>query len=155
MKGQNGIQPGTVQLLQNLDGGEPRPITPEGVDGRFLTVDHADYVSSRDGGGTLEFYPVEGGEPKTISGVTADEDIIGGSNDSSVVYVSRPQSAVSLQIYKLNIVSGNRQPFVRVSPNSPAGVTLVGQPIFSKDEKRYVYLQIRSLSVLYVASGLK
>jgi hypothetical protein len=141
--------------LQNLDGSEPRPITPEGVDGLFLTVDHADYVSARDGGGTLKFYPIEGGEPKTISGVAADEEIVGGSNNSSVVYVSRIQSSGARQVSKLNIMSGRRQPFVTVVPNNPAGVTFVGRPRFTTDEKQYVYLQTRNLSVLYVGSGLK
>jgi len=141
--------------LQQLGGGAPTPITPEGVDGLFLTVNHTDYVAARDHAGTMKLYPIEGGDPQTISGVTTDEDIIGGSNDSSVVCVSRRQSAVSLQISKLNIVSGNRQPFVRVSPNNPAGVIGVGRPIFTRDEKRYVYLQVRSLSVLYVASRVK
>jgi hypothetical protein len=145
----------TKRWLQRLDGSEPAPITPEGVDGLFLSVNHADYVCARDRAGAMTLYPIEGGEPRIISGVATDEDIVGGSNDSRVVYVSRRQSADLREISKLNMVSGIRQPFVEVSPNNPAGVTLVGPPIFSEDEKRYVYLQVRSLSVLYLASGLK
>jgi dipeptidyl aminopeptidase/acylaminoacyl peptidase len=141
--------------VQNPDGGEPQPITPQGVDGLFLAVNHVDYVYARDSGGNPRLYPIEGGEPKTISGVAADEEIVDGSNDSSVVYVSRRQSSVSLQVSKLNIASGRRNPLVMVSPNNPAGVAGVGPPRFTTDEKQYVYLQTRNLSVLYVGSGLK
>jgi Tol biopolymer transport system component len=147
---------GPIQLwLQNLDGGEPQPITPKGVDGIFLTVDHADYVCTRDTAGKTKFYPIEGGEPRAISGVATDEQIIDGSNASSIVYVARRQSDVSLQVAKLNITSGRREPFVTVLPDNPMGVQFVGPPIFTRDEKRYVYPQQRGLSVLYVGSGLK
>ena len=45
--------------------------------------------------------------------------------------------------------------FVTVSPTDPAGLVGLDSPIFSDDEKHYVYTQVRELSVLYVASGLK
>jgi len=141
--------------LQNLDGAEPQPITPKGVDGLFLSVDHADYVCARGSEGIMKLYPVEGGEPKSISGVAADEQIIGGSNNSSVVYLSRLQTGISFDISRLNIASGRRQPFITVVPNYPAGIAGVGRPRFTSDEKYYVYSQTRSLSALYVASGLK
>lgn len=122
--------------LQNIDGSTRRPITPQGRDGLFLTVNHTDYVCARDTAGIVKLYPIDGGEPKTVPGVTADDQIVGGSIDSNLVYISTGQSPVSRPIAKLNITSGRRQPFVTVSPTAAAGVTSVGRPIFTRDEKR-------------------
>jgi hypothetical protein len=132
-----------------------RAVTPEGIDGLFVTVDHSDYVSARDTTGAVRLYPIDGGEPKPVAGLTESDRVIGGSTDSDVVYVLPDTSAIPEQIVKLNIATGRRQPLVTVSPTDPAGIVFLSRPIFSGDEKRCVYTQVRELSVLYVATGLK
>jgi Tol biopolymer transport system component len=141
--------------VQDTAGGSPRAVTPEGAEGVSVTVNHSDYISVRDAAGTIRLYPIHGGEPKTVPGVTEAEQVIGGSMDSDVVYVSANPSAIPQQILKVNVATGRRQPFVTVSPSDAAGITGLGPPIFSADENRYVYTQVRELSVLYVAAGLK
>ena len=81
--------------------------------------------------------------------------VIGGAPEAEILYVTPDASAVPLQLLKVNIGTGLRQPFVTVSPTDPAGVMVLYPPIFTADEKRYVHTQIRALSVLYVATGLK
>jgi hypothetical protein len=44
---------------------------------------------------------------------------------------------------------------ITVSPNDPAGVLGLFQPIFTPDEKQHVETQVREFSVLFVATGLK
>jgi hypothetical protein len=141
--------------VQDIAGGSSRAVTPEGIDGLFVTVDHADYVSARDTTGAVRLYPIDGGDPKPIVGLTEADRVIGGSTDSEVVYVLPDTSAIPEQIAKLNIATGRRQPFVTVSPTDPAGIVSLSRPIFSGDAKQYVYTQARQLSVLYVAAGLK
>ena len=46
-------------------------------------------------------------------------------------------------------------PLLRVTPSDPARIVALGSPLFSTDEKEYIYSQVRELSVLYVATGLK
>ena len=61
-----------------------------------------------------------------------------------------------MQVFKVHIANGLRQPFISVSPNDRAGLaSLWSAPIFSRDEKRYVYTEFRQFSVLYIAAGLK
>jgi hypothetical protein len=141
--------------MQNLDAAAPHAVTPEGVDGLFVTVNHSDYVSARDAGGAPRLYPIDGGEPKFVTGITDSDQVIGGAPEAAILYVTPDASAVPLQVLKVNIGTGLRQPFVTVSPTDPAGVMVLYPPIFTADEKRYVHTQIRALSVLYVATGLK
>jgi serine/threonine protein kinase len=140
---------------QSVDAGEPHPITPEGLYGVFLSVNHADYVSARDTQGSLKLFPVDGVQPKSIAGITDSDEVIGGASDSDTLYVTPDASAFPLQVFKLNITTGLRHPFVSIQAADSAGIIAVFDPIFSADEQRYVYTQIRELSVLYVATGLK
>jgi hypothetical protein len=141
--------------IQDITGGSPRAVTPEGVDGQFVAVNHSDYVSGRDPTGAVRLYPVDGGEPRSVAGVAEADRVIGGSTDSEALYVSPDTSAIPLQIIKVNITTGRRQPFITISPADPAGIVALSRPIFSGDEKWYIYNQVRELSVLYTATGLK
>jgi len=82
------------------------------------------------------------------------DHVIGGASGSETLYVTSDASAVPMQVSKLNIRTGIRQPFVTISPTDPAGVFFLSPPIFAADEKRYVETHFRILSVLYVADGL-
>jgi eukaryotic-like serine/threonine-protein kinase len=142
--------------VQNIDAGAPRPVTPEGTDdGLFLTLRHIDYVCARDAAGIVRLYPIDGGEPKAVAGVNKAEQVVGASSDSDIIYVSTDSSAVTRKIVKVNVTTGQRLPFVTVSPNDSAGVLGLFQPIFTPDEKQYVETQVREFSVLFVATGLK
>jgi WD40 repeat protein len=141
--------------VQDIGGGSPRAVTPEGIDGLFVSVNHSDYVSARDMTGTIRLYPIDGGEPKTVIGISDTDRVIGGSSSADILYLTPATSAVPLQILKLNIATGLRQRFVNVLPTDPTGVMVLYAPIFTADEKRYVYTQGRALSVLYVSEGLK
>ena len=98
---------------------------------------------------------LDGGEPKPVAGISEADWVVGGATNSDVLYVSPDPAAIPQQIVKVNIGTGRREPFVTVSPTDPAGLVGLDSPIFSSDEKRYIYTQVRQLSVLYVATGLK
>ena len=89
------------------------------------------------------------------AGVTASDEIIGGA-DSENLYVTPDSFSVPLQLAKVNIRTGARQPIATIVPGmDPAGVQLILAPLVTADEKQYVFTQVRVLSVLYVAKGLK
>jgi serine/threonine protein kinase/WD40 repeat protein len=142
--------------VQTIDGSPPRPITPEGIDnGRFLTVNHIDYVGARNSNGSFRLYPIDGGEPKALAGLAQNDTLIGGSPETNVIYVSPDGSAIPQKILRMNIATGRRQLFAAISPTDPGGIRGLGTPIITADERRYVSSQVRELSVLYVANGLK
>jgi len=141
--------------VQDIGGGSPRAVTPEGLDGLFVNVNHSDYVSARDMTGRVRLYPIDGGEPKTVIWISDTDRVIGGSPSADILFLTPDTSAVPLQIFKLNIATGLRQRFVNVLPTDPTGVMGLFAPIFTADEKWYVYTQVRAMSVLYVAAELK
>lgn len=141
--------------VQDIIGGSPHAITADEMDGLFVTVDHTDYIAARDTAGTLQLYPIDGGAPKRVGGVSEGDQVIGGSLTADVLYVTPDTAAITLPVLKVNIVSGLRQPFVTILPNDPVGVMSLFSPIFTADEKRYIYTEGRAFSVLYVATGVK
>jgi WD40 repeat protein len=153
--------------IQDIRGGSPRPLTPEGVPGVFVTVNHSDYVCTRDAAGAALLFPIDGGKPRALHGVKAADDVIGGSPESEIVYVSPDALAIPQQtsqeiirvlkmdVEKVYIVNGHREPFVTVSPLDSAGIVGLDRPIFTGDGKQYVFNQYRNLSVLYLVTGLK
>jgi hypothetical protein len=62
---------------------------------------------------------------------------------------------LKLNVEKVNIVNGHREPFVTVFPLDSAGIVGLDRPIFTGDGKQYVFNQYRDLSVLYLVTGLK
>jgi len=143
--------------VQDVSGGSPRAVTPEGVRGFFVTVNHSDYVSARDPKGMLRLYPIDGGDSKPASGVTDADQVLGGTPSANFLYVTPDDfSTIPLKISLLNIVTGARQPYVALEPTDPAGFYLFDHPVlFTADQKQYVYAQYRALSTLYVVDGLK
>jgi serine/threonine protein kinase len=140
---------------QSADGNDPHPVTPEGLNGVFLSLNRDDYVCARDAQGSVKLFPVDGSAPKSIAGITTSDEVIGGASESDTLYVTPDPSDFPLQVFKLNISTGLRQPFITIQPADSAGIVALSRPLFSADGRRYVYTQVRELSVLYVATGLK
>jgi eukaryotic-like serine/threonine-protein kinase len=139
--------------VQDMLGGSPHAVTPEGISGVFVTVNHSDYICVRDTG-AVRLYSIDGGPAKPLIGVMEADQVIGGSEEAKVIYLSPDASAIPLQTMKVNVATGRRQHFVTVSPVDAAGIVRLGRPHFSRDAKQYVYNQYRELSILYLATGL-
>ncbi len=139
-------------FIQNVDGGPPRPVTPEGVtfcqvspDGKMLAAGDVD-------GRDAKIYPMNGGEPRPIPGLLPHEGFE-WTADPNFLYVFAPKD-VPIRIYRLNIQTGQRQLFKEITlPDMPG---LCGMPhiLFSADGRSYVYGYTRLLSQLYLVKGL-
>jgi hypothetical protein len=139
--------------VQEIAGGPPHPITPEGVSGLFVTVNHVDYVAARDTAGELRLYPIDGGPLKNVAGVTDDDQVIGGSPTADILYVSSGNGPpFPLRIFKLNVANGRREPLASFTPADPAGVVGLFRPLLTADGKQCVYGQVREFAVLYIAN---
>jgi eukaryotic-like serine/threonine-protein kinase len=140
-------------FVQNIDGGKPRAVTPEGVtschpspDGKWIA---ARDITSNEG----RLYPVDGGAPRAIAGLMPGENF-SWTSDPNVMYVNEWKQ-VSIKIYRLNIVSGQRQLFKEVSPLDEAGLCDLDNILMSADGRSYVYGYTRLLSDLYLVKGLQ
>jgi Tol biopolymer transport system component len=144
---------GSRLYLRDFAGGKPRALTPEG----YTAVG----VSSPDGKWTIVrgpdrrryMYPIAGGEPTPISGVTPDDGIDQVSADGRFLYVHRIAEA-PMKVYRLEIATGRRELWRTVMPSDAAGVwSLAGAP--TPDGASYSYAFIRTLSDLYLVDGVK
>jgi DNA-binding winged helix-turn-helix (wHTH) protein/Tol biopolymer transport system component len=141
-------------FIQNIDGGKPRPLTPEGVSGCMVSPDgqwFAVGVHSDQAQGML--YPVDGGVPRPIVGLLPGEGF-SWTTDPHVVY-AYPEKTAPVKIFRLNIFNGKREMFKEINPSDETGLCDMTQILFSRDGKAYVFGYTRLLSELYLVSGLK
>ncbi len=140
-------------FVQDVDGGKPRPVTPEGVtfcevcpDGKLIAGN-----GLADGGGWL--YPIEGAKPRPIPGLQAGESFA-WSSDPRLLYVYESKQP-PVKVYRLNVLTGQREFFREMAPPDVAGLHHISHIYFSSDGQAYVYSYARLLSELYLVKGLK
>ena len=140
-------------FIQSIEGGKPRPVTPEGIgwcrvspDGKWISA-----KDSKEGPGRL--YSIDGGEPRPIPGLLPGENFT-WTSDPKFMYVNQWKQ-VPVKIYRLNIVTGQRQLFKEVNPPDMTGLCDLSNVMLSADGKAYIYGYTRMLSDLYLVKGLK
>ena len=140
--------------IMSLDGGQPRPISPEGYhlqthsvspDGKRIAV------GSTEG---LAILPFDGGEPQTVPGSQAGDRLVRWSKDGQNLFVG-VRGETSCPVSSLNIQSGARTPWKVFSPADTAGVVGSSCPLISSDEQHYVFGYTRNLSDLFLVEHLQ
>ena len=143
--------------VQGIEGGPPRPITPEGTTGSsreiFISPDGRSVIAL-DAQHNPSFYTVGGGAPRPISGLESEDNVIGWSSDGHSLYAARTQT-MPIRVYKVDPVSGHRELIKEVIPADPAGIDSPNIILLTPDGKGYMYSIRRHLSDLYVVEGLK
>jgi len=146
---------GTRLYVQDLAGGKPRPITPEGVSIIFTTVSpDGKSVVATGPDRRLAIYPIETGEPRPVPGLDPDDVPVQWTPDGKALYVYRP-SAPPLRVEKVDVATGRRTLWKEMSPSDPSGVDQVGPIVVAPDESSYVYSYRRGLDELFLATGLR
>ena len=152
-----GHEPGHASriYLMNLDGGQPRPITPEGFslgshshtispDGKTLAVVNSDGIA---------LLPIEGGAPQAVHGSQPGEAPLRWSKDGNLLVGRRGET--SCPVFRLNLQTGAHTPWKTVAPADVAGVSGVSCPRIAADEQHYVFGYTRNLSDLFLVEHLK
>jgi eukaryotic-like serine/threonine-protein kinase len=151
-----GIESGKGQrdYLIDVDTGNARPLTPEGVAGDSLSPDgRRAAVIGPDG--KWGIWPLEGGGFHSIPGLDSKYIIAGWVPDGASLYVSESQiRSRSEPIYRVNIVTGKMEPWKTLGDSLPTGAQF-DYAFFSADGSGYVYLYSQILSQAYVVKGLK
>jgi Tol biopolymer transport system component len=139
--------------IQEVDGGPPRPITPEGVTGTVVSPD-GKFCIARDETQKLLIYPVEGGEPHVVAGLRNNETAPRWAADSRSLYVFQPEG-VPIKIDRLDVWTGQRQLWKELVPADPSGILGPVGFITTPDGKSYVYVLSKTVATLYLAEQLK
>jgi Tol biopolymer transport system component len=145
--------PGPRTYLLDTQGGTLRAITPEGTIGAFPTPD-AKFLLCMDDKRQRWLYPVSGGDPQKLDfALNPNERVVGFFPDGKSLRVRT--AGVPVQITRVDVATGRREPWKEISPADLAGVQSIPIVRFSADGKSYAYSVGRILSDLYVVDGLK
>jgi eukaryotic-like serine/threonine-protein kinase len=143
--------------VQDVEGGPPRPVTPEGaslVPGTHpISPDGKSFLASGSDQ-TIRLYPVEGGEPRAVSALQPGDVPIRWSGDGRSIYVFR-YGELPARIDRLAIETGAREKWKTIAPSDPAGMVDVRAIQLTPDGKSYVYTYSRFPSDLYLTDVLK
>lgn len=137
--------------VYDLEGGQPKPITTEGVratrvspDGhRFVVVDPRKLLLGQIGGG----------EPKAIAELQPGEKVVRWSADGHYLFLAQEQGE-TLKLSRLEISSRRREPW-RVLKAPENGAEFFGQVALSPDGKAVACTFQHDLANLYLVKGLK
>jgi Tol biopolymer transport system component len=154
-----GGEPGVPSRLyvQDLDGGSPRPVSPEGIvfaAGAALPVSpDGRFVLSARGDGSTWVQPLDGSPASAVSGLLPDERVVGWA-DGNFVFVGSSR-LLPVRLFRLDPATGARRPAAEIYPADPAGVVAVGPILVRPDGQALVYGCPQILSDLYVVEGLR
>jgi Tol biopolymer transport system component len=150
-----GIEPERASrvYVQEIPGGKPRPITPEGTHVGALSPD-GKLVLARSSNGTWTAYPVDGGEPRSVAGLTPSDRTIRWSMDGRSVFVFTPREVPS-RVERFTLATGRRDLMMVVGAESQTGLTRVVDVSMADDPRVYAYSCYRILSSLFVVDGAR
>ncbi len=153
-----GNEPGHASRVYvvGVDGGQPRPITPEGFflgqyphavspDGKRIAVVGSEGIA---------LVPVDGGEPQLVQGSQPRDTPLRWAKDGNTLLVGQ-RGETSCPAWRLDLQTGVRKSWKTVAPPDAAGVTGVSCPRIAADEQHYVFGIVRSLSDLFLVEHLK
>ncbi len=144
-------------FVQSLDGGKPRPISPEGVGCEGLAISRdGKLVAAAGPGPKIALHPVDGGDPRPVAGTTDGDQPLQWSADGGSLYVrqaSKPGSPA--RVFRVDLKTGERVLWKELFPEDPAGVAAILPPLLTPDGRFYAYSYARLLSDLYLVEGLK
>ena len=144
--------------VQDVDGGDPRPVTAEGFVGMLLSPDGRT-IAAVDRYGEYYLCSVdEQTEPRPLAGYLDGDVLLQWSADGRFLFV-REEGNLVLRIHKLDLSTGTRQFWKEFVPPNPTMVTDIGsdpgQVRITPDGKAYAYTYWTFEGELYLAQGLK
>jgi len=140
-------------FVQDIDGGKPRAVTPEGTRNCQVSADGKLIAAAGLGMSEPQLYSVDGGAPRPIPGLQSGE-WVQWTSDPNFLFVFQ-RTSMSIKVFRLNIVSGQRKFFKEIEVPTGPGVCDMSHVLLNADGSAYVYGYVRLLSDLYVVSGLK
>src|SRR5262249_16641984 len=144
---------GLRSYVQDLDGGAPRPFTPENVKALSISPNEK-WAAAMGPDQAISLWPIAGGPPRLVRGSQPGDRPVAWSADSQSLWLFR-RDEVPARVYRLDIASGQRHLWKTLMPSDPAGVYTILEFQVTPDGRSYAYSYKRLLSQLYLAKGLK
>jgi Tol biopolymer transport system component len=141
--------------LQEVAGGDPRPLTPDGeyTGSSGISPDGRSAVIEMKGGFWL--YPADGGKRRLVPGLGGFQGQVwrNWSEDGRFIYVWNNME-LPFRVSRVEVSTGRRDPWLTVAPQDPAGIWNADL-MLTPDGKSYAYNCRRALHELFLVEGLK
>ena len=139
-------------FIQDVRGGKPVPVTPEGTQARAVSPD-GKYATAAEGG-RLSLVPLAGGEPKIIGSIEPEQTVIRWSGDGRSLFLRAMDKPYSTKISRMDISTGRQEPWKELQPPDPVGVRM-SDVALTPDGSSYAYSFQRDIVTLFLLSNLK
>jgi len=138
--------------VQEVAGGAPRAVTPDGERG-LVSPDGQRVVVFRPGN-TPAIYRLDGSGPEAVPSTSTNEIPIGWSADGRSLVLARAAQMPG-RIERIDLVSGKREVVREFAPPERAGVLLTGATAVAADPRIYAYDYYRLRSILFLVEGAR
>ena len=142
--------------LQDVDGGAPRPLGPEGYRlprlGTSVSPD-GHRVVAIDPEGTPVLYPLEGGDPVPIPGLLKDDTPIAWTADGKGLFYF-DASEPAARVHRLDLQTGRPKLWRELLPSRPSGMFGDYRILITPDGDSYAYNYSSVRADLLLAEGL-
>jgi eukaryotic-like serine/threonine-protein kinase len=149
-----GDEPGKAPRAYRLStaGGPPVPVLPEGMTPVLVSPDGAN-VAGIDAAGAWVVCPLDGGAPRPLAGLDANDVVVAWSTDAKAIFVLRGKD-LPARLDRLDIATGRRAFAREFAPADQAGLVSLSMngPVLPDDLSRYGYDYLKRLSFLFIVS---
>jgi len=137
--------------IQDLRGGLPRAISPEGIAGWRASPD-GKFVAGRSRDNRLYICPTSGDSARFVTQLQEGEGVVQWASDGRSLYVGH--EGVSMSVSKIDVATGRRSPWRSFSPPDSMNVR-VEAAVLTPDGRSFAYSYFRTSAALYLVEGLK
>ena len=147
--------------LQDVVSGTVRQVTGEGKylatsDQVFGSVSpDGKYCIITDGENHYWVQAIEGGEPREIKGLLETDFPLEWHNDSQNLFIERGSGTDAVDIYDLNLATGQQKLWTHFSPADKNAILSLRHPVITTDGAHALYVVQRIYSTLFVAKGIQ
>ena len=146
---------GTRVYIRDVGGGKPRALTPEGYFAYrgAISPDSKVFVA-RGPDRRIYLYPVEGGEPTPLAGLSVEDVPIRFTPDGRTLFLQR-RGQLPAAIFRYDVASGRKEPWKELMPSDAAGLNNINRVEVTPDGTAYAYSYVRTLSFLQLVDGMR
>jgi len=137
--------------VQEVEGGPPRPVTPEGTRDGVLSPD-GKTVLARGPDDSYSLYPIGGGDPQPVPGLRPDDVVAKWIADGRAVLVYR-RADIPCHLERVRLAGGEREVFAEVAPAERTGLLSLRNVFLTDDLRSYAYTAYYRVSSLFISEG--
>ncbi len=142
---------------QDVAGGRPQPILPEGVSAGQISPD-GKFIAALTPDGQPAIYslaePSAGSTPRLLPGIEKRETVLCWSRDGSALFLARLRP-LPAKVYRYDLATERKQLWKEIMPLDPDQVSNLTSLVVTPDGQTVVYSYGRIVSTLFLVEGLK